>query len=752
MPGRRVDTQRSALLRCGEELFGEFEGQLVGGELVFEVGPLRLEFAVVTGDHALEVRTVLADPHIDRATLVVVEKLDGVDLSSVDLLEVHPDELLQPARARDRVIDPVIAAEVEVVEPVGPSFVARGDLVEFVLHRRGEPVVDEATEMLFEQPDHGERHPRRHQRAAALHDVAAVLDRLDDRGVRRRPADAEVLERLDQRRLGVAGGRGRVVPVGGELLGVHALALLQVRQPALGVVCLAAGLLVDALDVGLQKAGEGDRAAAGVEHDLLARTRGPGDPQRQRRAARIGHLRGHGALPDQLVEPELVGVELAVQLAGGLEHVAGGPDGLVRLLGVLHLAGVLPRRRMQILLAVELAGLVTGGINSAGRQSGRVGAHIGDVAVLVEPLRDAHRALRREPQLAPRLLLQRRGHERRVRPAGVGLLLDRADRQLRATQATRQRGRGGLIEHPHVVGLFHLAQRVEVAPGGHAAPVDHVQLGREGGRRRLRIGHAGVEFGGDVPVPRAAEGHPFAFALHDDPRRDRLHAAGRQFGRDLLPQHRADLVAVQPVQDSAGLLRVDQVVVQVAGVLGGGPDGRFGDLVEHHPLDRYARFERLEQMPGDGLALAVAVRGQVQLVDVLEQVLQLRDRALLLRADDVERLEVVVDVHPEAGPRLGFVLGRHVGGIAGQVADVPSRRLDDVVRAQVASDFARLGRRLDNDEPPDASVTAAPAVPVCHLLLTLHFFGRPQRAMPHSAALRPCRHLTISHPARADAN
>ena len=112
------------------------------------------------------------------------------------------------------------------------------------------------------------------------------------------------------------------------------------------------------------------------------------------------------------------------------------------------------------------------------------------------------------------------------------------------------------------------------------------------------------------------------------------------FGATFFHSTGADLVAVQPVQDAAGLLRVDQVVVQVARVLGGRPDGRLGDLVEHHPLDRDARLQRLQQVPGDGLALAVAVSGQVELVDVLEQALQLGDRALLLGADDVERFEV----------------------------------------------------------------------------------------------------------------
>ena len=54
------------------------------------------------------------------------------------------------------------------------------------------------------------------------------------------------------------------------------------------------------------------------------------------------------------------------------------------------------------------------------------------------------------------------------------------------------------------------------------------------------------------------------------------------------------------------------------GFCGGGEDGRLGDLVEDHPADRHLGLERLQQVPRDGLALAVTVRREVELVDVLE--------------------------------------------------------------------------------------------------------------------------------------
>ena len=82
-------------------------------------------------------------------------------------------------------------------------------------------------------------------------------------------------------------------------------------------------------------------------------------------------------------------------------------------------------------------------------------------------------------------------------------------------------------------------------------------------------------------------------------------------------------------------------------------------------------------MPGDGLALTVLVGGEIELVDATQGVTQLLDDVLLVRVDDVGRLEVVVDVDRQA---LGF-----------QVADVAHRRLHHEVAAEEARDRAGLG-------------------------------------------------------------
>ena len=67
----------------------------------------------------------------------------------------------------------------------------------------------------------------------------------------------------------------------------------------------------------------------------------------------------------------------------------------------------------------------------------------------------------------------------------------------------------------------------------------------------------------DVPVLLGDERVDLALAIADQLQRDRLHAAGAQAAADLVPQQRADLVADQPVEDAARLLRVDHLLVDV---------------------------------------------------------------------------------------------------------------------------------------------------------------------------------------------
>ena len=94
-------------------------------------------------------------------------------------------------------------------------------------------------------------------------------------------------------------------------------------------------------------------------------------------------------------------------------------------------------------------------------------------------------------------------------------------------------------------------------------------------------------------------------------------------------------------------MRVDERRVEFARVVLRELDSLLGDLVKDHALDRNLRIEHLQQVPRDGLALAVLIRREVELVGVLERALEIGDRLLFRVAHHVVGLEAVLDVDAE---------------------------------------------------------------------------------------------------------
>ena len=92
----------------------------------------------------------------------------------------------------------------------------------------------------------------------------------------------------------------------------------------------------------------------------------------------------------------------------------------------------------------------------------------------------------------------------------------------------------------------------------------------------------------------------------------------------------------------------------------------------------------LGQVPADGLALAVGVGRDEDVVHVLRRFLQLLDDLDAVRQHDVFGLEIRVDVDAELALR--------------EVADVSHGRDDLVVTSEIFADRLRLGRRFDDDE------------------------------------------------------
>ena len=181
----------------------------------------------------------------------------------------------------------------------------------------------------------------------------------------------------------------------------------------------------------------------------------------------------------------------------------------------------------------------------------RVGSHVRDqpdvpvgrLDALVQPLGDRHRPLRAEAELAARLLLERRGRERRRGAALLGLGRDRG----------RPAGAG-----PRSASAWRSAVSPSPTSSGLAVDPDELRL--------ELVAALGGEERAQGPVLPRDEGVDLALPLDHEADGHGLHPAGGEAAADLARQERAERVADEPVDDPARLLRVDEVGVDRARV------------------------------------------------------------------------------------------------------------------------------------------------------------------------------------------
>ena len=251
--------------------------------------------------------------------------------------------------------------------------------------------------------------------------VVPIQDGADDAGVGRRPADAVLLQLLHQGGLVEAGGGLGGLLFRVQLLELQGLAQLEGREQLLVLLLLVRELggVGDGLGVHLglvravdrQPAREALDLALGLEEGQVLARLGLGLDHGLVEAGGL-HLAGHGAPPDEGVEPELVWLQVAPQRFGRARDVRGA-DGLVGVLGP-GLAQVHAGLGGQVFLPVLLRDEVPGRLHGLGGQAGRVGAHVGDeahgplaeVGALVKPLGVLHGAAHAHLELLGRLLLQ----------------------------------------------------------------------------------------------------------------------------------------------------------------------------------------------------------------------------------------------------------------------------------------------------------------------------------------------------------
>ena len=391
---------------------------------------------------------------------------------------------------------------------------------------------------------------------------------------------------------------------------------------------------------------------------------------------RRDHLRGDEAVPDQFVELVHVPIE-AVLDRFRIAMRRCRSDRLVRLLrGLLVLIDIAGRR--QIFRAEAFSDQLPRFLGGFIGDPRGVRPHVGDQAhgtfaadflSLVELLRQGHGFFRRKAELARGVLLQPARNERRQRVPPLFLALDRLDDEIVAVHRLHDAG-GVLLGRHHCL-----------------LAVDAIELRLE--RRGVRSGQRRR----DGPVLFRPERFALLLAVADQLDGDGLHAAHAESATHLLPQQLAALVAHDPVQHATGLLRVDEIHVDLAGRLEGALDGRRRDLVEQHAEDfrRRLRFFALRlavnllgKMPRDRFAFTVRVGREIDLVRGFGLLLDVGEHLRFAFDRDVLRLEVVVQVHAKLAGR--------------QIFDVPDRRDDGITAAQIFRDGPRFGGRFDDDQ------------------------------------------------------
>ena len=550
-----------------------------------------------------------------------------------------------------------------------PVRLAALDLIEVLFHLCREVHVHDVGELLQHQAVHGPAQQGGLELLLLPLHIAAVDDGGDDGGVGGGAADAVLLQRLDEGGFGVAGGGLGELLLALQLPQLEHLPLLEGRKAGLLLFLLVGGLFVQGGETV-----EGDRVAAGLEA-VAAGIDGDGHGV----LLAVRHLAGHEAAPDHPVELGGIAADALVHLVGGQARHRGtdGLMGVLRCRGALGLPGALVGA--DIALAVGPGDVLSGSCHSLVGDAEAVGTHIGDEAhgavagdvhAFVQGLGSPHGAGGREAQTAGCLLLQGTGDE----------------------------GRGGLLR---ALALFQFAHGVL---GPLEALFDGAGLGLRVGQELFSLvvgGQTGREAlpahaqsSVHIPVFLGLEGFDLLLAVVDDADGHALDAARRQTAPDFPPQEGAQLIAHQTVQHTAGLLGVEEVFVDGAGVGHALLHALLGDLIEGHAVGLVGvEAQDVGQMPADGFAFTVRVGRQQHTVGVLGLALQLFDELFLAFDADVLRRIVMLDVDAQLG--------------GGQIADVAHAGRNFVVFAQIFADGLRLGRRLHDDE-------------FCHYVLLLY--------------------------------
>ena len=205
-------------------------------------------------------------------------------------------------------------------------------------------------------------------------------------------------------------------------------------------------------------------------------------------------------------------------------------------------------------------------------------------------------------------------------------------------------------------------------------------------RHRCALGGVRRHGSLNLPVLIRLECTNLALAINNESQRNALHAPRAESAGHLLPQHRADHVTHDAVQDAARLLRVHAVDINRPGRLERLENGAAGDLIKLHTLRlQWIHAQEFRQVPGDRFALTVQVGCEPDLAGILGKLLQCRHLRAAVVTHFIGWLKVVLQVN--ARHRLLDTLG----GTLGEVSDVPLGGFHLKAGSEVLGDGLRFG-------------------------------------------------------------
>ena len=236
--------------------------------------------------------------------------------------------------------------------------------------------------MFFQQTGDRKRRKARHEGLVRNLGVTPVHNRANDAGIGTGPTNPLAFQHFHQRRFGVACRRLGFVAHCIEVLASRGIANSQNWQDNFSILNRGIGI-VRPFDISPEEARKVNPFASGAEASIF-HVNLDGDVG----LAGIGHLRGHGALPNQVVQRQLPPRQ--ARLLGRTETAPGWADGFVGFLRSLAFGGVLTWLGAEVVSSVFVLDAAPSSGNGLLRQVNRVGSHVGDVALFVQTLSRAH--------------------------------------------------------------------------------------------------------------------------------------------------------------------------------------------------------------------------------------------------------------------------------------------------------------------------------------------------------------------------